>query len=161
MEEFYSNGVIPKGCNSSFISLIPKVDSPSSVKEYRLISLIRLQYKILSKLLANRLTNVIGSIVSPTQYAFVKGRQILDGSFMVNEIIDWCKKKKNKAMIFKVEFDKAYDSVSWEYLVKIMEFMDFDHKWIRWIHACLESSRDAILVNGSPTKELSLNRGLW
>ncbi|XP_023751604.1 uncharacterized protein LOC111899957 [Lactuca sativa] len=63
-------------------------------------------------------------------------------------------------MIFKVDFDKAYDSVSWEYLLKIMEFMDFDQKWIRWIQACLESSRAAILVNGSPTKEFSLNRGL-
>lgn len=62
-------------------------------------------------------------------------------------------------MFFKVYFDKAYDSVSWEYLLKCMKFMGFDSKWIRWIKVFLISYHASVLVNGSPTKEFSLNRG--
>nr|GEV56757.1 RNA-directed DNA polymerase, eukaryota, reverse transcriptase zinc-binding domain protein [Tanacetum cinerariifolium] len=82
------------GCNASFITLIPKVSSPVTPKEYRPISLIGVQYKIIVKLLANRLVKIIEDIVDPVQLAFVKGRQILDGPMMVNEVIDWYKKKK-------------------------------------------------------------------
>lgn len=102
---------------------------------------------------------MIDDLVNPVQSAFVKGRQILDGPLMVNEIIQWYKRKKN-LMIFKVDFDKAYDSVSWEYLYQIMSFMGFDHKWSQWITACLVSSRTSILINKSPIKEFSPQRGL-
>lgn len=72
-------------------------NGPIYVKDYRPISLIGVQYKIIAKLLANRLRVVIDCIISPEQFAFVKGRQILDGPFLVNEIIDWYKKKKRKS----------------------------------------------------------------
>lgn len=78
---------------------------------------------------------------------------------MVNEVIEWYKKKKKKCMLFKVDFDKAYDLVSWEYLFKMMEYMGFNTKWIQWIRSCLVSSRTLVLVNGSPTKEFSHQRG--
>lgn len=97
VDEFYSSSVIPFGCNSSFFTLIPKKDGPIFIKDYRPISLIGVQYKIITKLLANRLRVVIDCIISPEQFAFVKGRQILDGPFLVNEIIDWYKKKKRKS----------------------------------------------------------------
>lgn len=67
-------------------------------------------------------------------------------------------KKNNKAMIFKVDFDKAYDSVSWDYFFKIMELMDFDYKWIRWIQVWLESLHASVLINDSPTKEFLLKK---
>lgn len=79
---------------------------------------------------------------------------------MVNEIIDWYKKKKKKLMIFKVDFAKTYDSISWDYVLCVMKFMGFGSKWIAWINACLVSSRSSILMNGSPTKEFKHERGL-
>ena len=56
---------------------------------------------------------------------------------MVNEIVRWSKLKKKKMLLFKVDFEKAYDSVSWEYLDKIMEVMGCGEKWRRWIKDCL------------------------
>lgn len=79
---------------------------------------------------------------------------------MVNEIVDWFKRKKRSLMIFKVDFEKAFDSISWNFLYKVMSFTGFSQKWISWIRGSLSSARTSILVNGSPTEEFSLKRGL-
>ncbi|GKC48596.1 putative RNA-directed DNA polymerase, eukaryota, reverse transcriptase zinc-binding domain protein [Tanacetum coccineum] len=100
VQEFVTSGNIPIGCNSSFITLIPKVTSLILCKDYRPISLIGLQYKIIAKLLANRIAKVIEGVISVEQSAFIKGRQILDGPLVVNEVIEWYKKRKRKALVF-------------------------------------------------------------
>ncbi|GKA55171.1 RNA-directed DNA polymerase, eukaryota [Tanacetum coccineum] len=100
------------GCNSSFVALIPKVMDAKFVNDFRPISLIGSVYKVVTKVLANRLAPVIADLISDTQSAFVAGRQILDGPFILDEILHWCKRKNKKAMFFKVDFAKAYDSAS-------------------------------------------------
>ncbi|GJW09970.1 RNA-directed DNA polymerase, eukaryota [Tanacetum coccineum] len=92
---FFTYEVIPKGCNSSFIALIPKSPGANTVKDFRPISLIGSVYKIIAKILANRLVGVLGDIVNEVQSAFIADRQILDGPFILNEVLQWCKKKKN------------------------------------------------------------------
>ncbi|GJT51431.1 RNA-directed DNA polymerase, eukaryota, reverse transcriptase zinc-binding domain protein [Tanacetum coccineum] len=99
-------------------------------------------------------------IVSPEQSAFITGRQILDGPLMLSECIYWYKKKSKNLMIFKVGFEKAYDSVSWKYLDFILQSLGFGIKWRRWIQVCLKSARTSILVNGSRSSEFSLKHGL-
>jgi hypothetical protein len=71
---------IPRGCNTSFITLIPKVDNPCLISDYRPLSLINIQYKIIAKLLANRLSLVVDNLVNPIQSVFIGGRQIIDGA---------------------------------------------------------------------------------
>nr|GEX03083.1 RNA-directed DNA polymerase, eukaryota [Tanacetum cinerariifolium] len=90
------------------------------------------------------------------QTAFVLNRQILDGPFIVNELLDWCKRYKHQAMVFKVDFAKAYDSILWDYLIDVLRSFGFGDKWCSWIKGCLYSSMASILVNGSPTIEASL-----
>ncbi|GJV17166.1 putative RNA-directed DNA polymerase, eukaryota, reverse transcriptase zinc-binding domain protein [Tanacetum coccineum] len=160
VSEFFSSSKMPPGTNLAFITLIPKVCNPSSVKDYCPISLIGLHYKIIAKILANRLASVIGNLVSQEQSAFISGRQILDGPLMLSETIDWFKQRKKKLMIFKVDFEKAYNSVNWKYLYNILEQCGFGQKWRGWISECLKSARTSILINGSPTSEFSLKRGL-
>jgi hypothetical protein len=92
--EFYHNGKLTKGLNSTFIALIPKVENPQRVADFRPISLVSSVYKILSKVLANRLRMVVGNVVSASQSAFIKGRQILDGILIANELVDDAKCKK-------------------------------------------------------------------
>nr|GFC11235.1 RNA-directed DNA polymerase, eukaryota [Tanacetum cinerariifolium] len=82
------------------------------VNDYRPISLIGSVYKVVTKILANRLAVVIADIVFDTQSAFIAERHILDGPFILNEVLHWCKRKNKKAMFFKVDFAKAYDSAS-------------------------------------------------
>nr|GFA30597.1 RNA-directed DNA polymerase, eukaryota, reverse transcriptase zinc-binding domain protein [Tanacetum cinerariifolium] len=88
VNNFLDSKSMPRCTNSSFITLVPKIANPILIKDFRPISLIGLQYKIVAKLLANRLSSVIDKIVSPTQSAFISERQILDGPLMVSEIID-------------------------------------------------------------------------
>nr|GFA85005.1 RNA-directed DNA polymerase, eukaryota [Tanacetum cinerariifolium] len=103
VNHFFINGDIPAGCNLSFIALIPKVSDANLVKDFRPISLIGSIYKIIAKILMNRLINVLGDIVSEVQSAFVAGRQILDDPFILNEVLHWCSKKKQKSLIFKIQ----------------------------------------------------------
>ncbi|GJV50953.1 RNA-directed DNA polymerase, eukaryota [Tanacetum coccineum] len=112
VKDFEATAYIPKGCNSSFITLVPKVEDPIVIGDFRPISLIGCQYKIITKVLANRLSKVIASIVSEVQMAFVKGRQIIDGPLIVDEIIAWAKKPKKRCMFLKVDFEKAFDTLS-------------------------------------------------
>nr|GEY52614.1 RNA-directed DNA polymerase, eukaryota, reverse transcriptase zinc-binding domain protein [Tanacetum cinerariifolium] len=116
VNHFLTHGDIPKGCNSSFIILIPKVLNANIVKDFRPISLIESIYKIIAKILANRLVNMLDDIVNEVQCAFIAERQILDGPFIINEVMQWCNTKKKQAVIFKVDFEKAYDSVRWDFL---------------------------------------------
>ncbi|GKA61377.1 RNA-directed DNA polymerase, eukaryota [Tanacetum coccineum] len=149
------------GCNSSFIALIPKIPDANLVKDFRPISLIGSVYKIIAKILSNRLVNVLGGIVSEVQSAFVANRQILDGPFILNEVIQWCKAKKKQTLIFKVDFEgKAYDSVRWDFLDDVLCKFGFGDKWRRWIQCCLQSSRGSIILNGSPTEEFEFGKGL-
>ncbi|GJW58510.1 putative RNA-directed DNA polymerase [Tanacetum coccineum] len=103
---------------------------------------------------------VVASVVGDVQMTYIKGRQIIDGPLMVEEIIAWAKKAKKRLMILKVDFEKAFDSLNWSFLFSILEQMGFSAKWRNWIHSCLNSAYASILVNGSPTKEFKIERGL-
>jgi len=109
--DFHRNDMLSRGINTTFIALIPKVNSPQRLNDFRPISLVGCLYKILSKVLANRLRMVMGSLISETQTTYVKGRQILDGILIANEVVDGARKSKKELMLFKVDFEKAYDSV--------------------------------------------------
>ncbi|GKF21125.1 RNA-directed DNA polymerase, eukaryota, partial [Tanacetum coccineum] len=103
---------------------------------------------------------VIAGLVSNTQSAFVAGRQILDGPFILNEVLDWCKRKKKKALFFKVDFAKAYDSVRWDFLLDVLEAFGFGSTWCTWIRGISDFAKASLLVNGSPSDEFHIHRGL-
>ncbi|GJV35623.1 RNA-directed DNA polymerase, eukaryota [Tanacetum coccineum] len=157
---FFITGTFPKGCNSSFIMLIPKVSNATLVIDFRPISLIGCQYKIIGKILANRLSMVIDSCISPEQSAFIKGRNILDGPLILNEVMAWYRKRKKPLMIFKVDFKKKFVSLRWDFLDLIMRKLGFEIKWHSWIKGCLINARSSIWVNGSPSNEFEISRGL-
>ncbi|GJZ25848.1 RNA-directed DNA polymerase, eukaryota [Tanacetum coccineum] len=148
--------LLAKGCNSSFIALIPKVLDPKGVNDYRLINLIGSLYKVITKILALRLSSVLDSLISEVQSAFLPNRQILDGPFVVNEVLSWCKLKRHLALIFKVDFAKAYDSVRWDFLDDVLSSFGFGSKWRSWILGSLSSGKASVLVNGSLTSDFQL-----
>ncbi|GJR87316.1 RNA-directed DNA polymerase, eukaryota [Tanacetum coccineum] len=157
---FFIHNNFPIGCNSAFIALIPKIPDANMVKDFRPISLIGSIYKIVAKILANRIVGVLDDIVNEVQSAFIAERQILDGPFILNEVMHWCKTKKKQALFFKVDFEKAYDTVRWDFLDDVLHKFGFGNKWRLWIQSCLRSSRGSIIVNGSPTEEFQFFKGL-
>jgi len=138
----------------------PKIENPQRMSNFRLISLISSLYKILFKLLANRLRKVVGKVVSESQSTFVQGRQILDGILIANELVDDAHMLKRELLMFKEDFEKAYDSVDWRYLAEVMGKMNFSFVWRKWMMECVCSASASVLVNGSPTDEFILERRL-
>ncbi|KAF5775443.1 putative RNA-directed DNA polymerase [Helianthus annuus] len=160
LNAFYANGEFSVGSGSSFIALIPKLKDPVELKNYRPINLIGIISKVVSKVLANRLKKVIGSVVSDSQSTFLEGNFILDGPLMVNEIHRWGEKCKKKGFFFKIDFEKAYDNVNWNFLIDSMSKRGFPDRWCQWIKGILKSARSSVLVNGSPTFEFQCFKGL-
>jgi hypothetical protein len=117
-------------------------------------------YKILSKILAGRLKLVLGKLISNVQSAFLPNRQILDGVLIVNELLDLAKRRKDQCLFFKVDFERAYDTVNWNFLNYMMARMGFADGWRRWIRACVFQSSMSVLVNGSPTRDFIVGKGL-
>jgi hypothetical protein len=160
LNEFFGSATLPKAFTASFLTLIPKKDHPQALSDYRPICLISSMYKILSKLLAGRLKHVLGKLISHNQSAFIPDRQILDGVLVVNELIDLAKRRKDKCLFFKVDFERAYDTINWQFLDYMMSRMGFADGWRRWIKACVFNSSMFVLVNGSPTADFNVGKGL-
>lgn len=155
-KEFHRNEVLPRGVNSTFIILIPKVIDPLSLKKFRPISLVGLMYKILAK----RLAKVLPKIIDECQSAFLSERSLLHSALVANEVVEEVKRRKGKCVIFKVDYEKAYGLVNWEFLLYMMRRLGFCTKWVNWIKECLASGFASILVNESPTSEFKMEKDL-
>ncbi|RVX07309.1 putative ribonuclease H protein [Vitis vinifera] len=99
-------------------------------------------------------------LLSPDQNAFIKGRQILDGSLIANEVIDSWQKRGEKGIVCKLDIEKAYDSINWQFLLKVMQKMGFGSKWIGWMWYCISTVKYSVLVNGVPAGFFSSTKGL-
>ncbi|KAK3199765.1 hypothetical protein Dsin_023180 [Dipteronia sinensis] len=160
MHTFYHDGSVIKGFNCTFIGLIPKIKILISLQDFRPISLVGSLYKVLAKVLANRLKMVMDSVIGPSQMAFVKGRQIMDSFVISKEIIHSWKKTGKRGLLVKLDFEKAFDSVDHEFLLETLERMGFGLRWRNWIKGCISSPLLSVLVNGCPTKQFSKEKGM-
>ena len=111
-KDFFETGKFVRSLNTTFIVLVPKKFEAEDLKDFRLISLVNSLYKLISKVLANRLKKVMSCLVNKAQIAFVEGRQILDASLIANEIIDSMVKEKETSILCKLDIEKAYDHIS-------------------------------------------------
>ena len=102
----------------------------------------------------------IKTVVGEAQSAYVQGQSILDGPLIVNELCGWAKSIKKNIMLFKVDFNKAFDSINWEYLDSILSQMGFGVKWWSWIRSCLASTRTSVAIKGLLTKQFSISKGV-
>nr|KYP51174.1 LINE-1 reverse transcriptase isogeny [Cajanus cajan] len=160
LEEFHTTGKFSRGTNPTFIALIPKGDDPRGLGDYRPISLVSCIYKIVSKVLARRLKKVLDKVIDQRQSAFLGGRQLLHSVMIANEVVEEAKRMKKKCIVFKVDYEKAYDSANWEFLFYMLRRLGFCDTWVKWIKGCMTSASVSVLVNGSPTSEFGMERGL-
>jgi hypothetical protein len=140
--------------------LIPKKVNALNIRDFRPISLIGSVYKLLAKVLANRLALVLDSIVSKAQNSFVGGRKILDSVLIANECLDSRIKSGIPGLICKLDIEKAYDHVNWDCLYYILDRRRFGSKWIRWMQAYTSTVQFSVIVNGAPTGFFDSSRGL-
>ena len=149
--------------NDTYICLIPKVKSPQKVTEFRPISLCNVVYRLISKILANRLKRVLDAVIDELQSAFVPGRLITNNvlvAFETMHCIDQRKKGKKALMAIKLDMSKAYDKVEWVYLETMMRKMGFHERWSSLIMMCVTTVSYSMLINGEPKGKIILLRGL-
>lgn len=161
-QSFFHSGIMLKAINHTLISLIPKIDNPTEVKHFRPISLCNVIYKIISKILANRLKTVLDECISKNQAAFVPGRQILDNVILSHEILHFLKNKRQGSqgfMALTLDMSKAYDRVEWRFLEEIMKKMGFCRKWVNWIMTCVSTVSYSFNINGEPKDYVLPKRG--
>ena len=127
----------------------PKKSLTKKISDFRPISLITSLYKIIVKVLSGRLRGILHETIHYTQGAFVQGRQILDVVLIANEIVDERRRSGKEGVVFKIDFEKAYDHVKWDFLDHVLEKKGFSPRWRKWMSGCLSSISYAILVNGS------------
>lgn len=159
-QKFWDSGSLLKGFNSSFITLIPKTSSSTRVQDYRPISLINSISKLLTKVLANRMMVLAHKLFDDHQYGFIRGRQAAESILLVHEVHHTIKSDHNKGLILKLDFEKAFDTVRWDFLFQSMDKLGFGARWIMWIKNLLHSSRLLVLLNGSPTAEFLKKNGV-
>ena len=136
-KEFYKSGIINGITNETYICLIPKKLNSCRVKDFRPISLVTCLYKVIAKVLAKRLQTVLGETISKSQGALVAGRQILDVVLVANEAIEDYRRCKKEGLVVKIDLEKAYDNVSWDFLDFVLQKKNFGGKWRSWIRGCL------------------------
>ena len=148
-KEFRETEKFVRNLNTIFIVMVPKKSGAENFKDFRPISLVGSLYKLLAKVLANRLKRVIGKLVNKVQNAFVEGRQILDASLIANEVIDSLMRKKERGILCKLDIEKAYDRISWNLIISVLQKMGFGRKWVNWIRWCISTTSFSILINVS------------
>ena len=160
LNDFHSSGVVNRGVNETYIALIPKKYGSCRISDFRPISLVTSLYKIISKVLVSRLKEVLDSTISKNQGAFVANRQILDVALVANEVVEDVRATRRKGVVFKIDFEKAYDHVEWEFLDFVLERKGFGLTWRKWIWGCLSSMEYFVILNGRPRGKFKGTRGL-
>jgi hypothetical protein len=158
-----NGGDIPENWNETWVTLIPKVKNPESMKDLRPISLCNVLYKLISKVLANRLKIILPEIIAPNQSAFIPGRLITDNILLAYEVTHHMKnKRKGKTGLaaLKLDMSKAYDRVEWLFLEQMMRKMGFQERWIALIMKCYSTVKYRFKFNGTLTEEVIPRRGL-
>lgn len=146
--------------NSAYVTLLPKKAEALEVKDFRPISLIHSFAKIVTKILANRLASRLPEIVSTNQSAFIKGRCIHDNFILVQQTAKAVQKQRVPRILLKLDIGKAFDSVSWPFLLEVLTHLGFGSVWCNIISKMLLSSSTRVLVNGEPGEIIHHHRGL-
>uniref|UniRef100_A0A670HM89 Reverse transcriptase domain-containing protein n=1 Tax=Podarcis muralis TaxID=64176 RepID=A0A670HM89_PODMU len=152
---------IPRTWKEAFITLIPKQDSDlTQVKNYRPISLLNTDYKIFAGILAKRLKKILQEVIHVDQAGFLPNRQMKDNVRNIINILEYLSVRNEKqALLMFVDAEKAFDNISWEFMLKNLEMMEVGNEFYNGIRAIYSEQRAKLIVNNIHTEEFKISKG--
>jgi hypothetical protein len=157
----FQNGDFPMyKLNFGVITLLPKKDNAVQIQQYRPICLLNVSFKIFTKVVTIRVSQIAHKIVRPTQTAFMPGRHILEGVVVLHETIHELHRKKMDGILFKIDFEKAYDKVKWSFLQQVMRMKGFDPKWCDMMKSFVQGGSVGVRVNDDIGHNFQTRKGL-
>ncbi|KAL2931067.1 LINE-1 retrotransposable element ORF2 protein [Bienertia sinuspersici] len=161
IREFFSLGKLLKEVSVTTLTMVPKVQTPSSVGDYKPIACCSTIYKCISKLLCSKLSTILPDIISPNQGAFVTGRSIMHNALICQDMMRFYRPSQiQDCCMFKLDVKKAYDTVSLGFMNDIMTELGFPEHFIRLIMVCITSPQYTLMINGVPSPLVTPSRGL-
>jgi len=160
LEAFFWGQADLERLNRSYMVLIPKKQAAVDVDAFRPICLQNCTLKLISKVLTARLQKEIPKLISINQTGFIKGRSITDTFIYALELIQVCIKRKKPTVVLKLDFAKAFDTVNWDGLFRILAARGFGEQWIEWMRALFSTSKSTVLVNNCLGPWINCKRGL-
>lgn len=130
VQDFHKGVLDIKKLNYGVITLVSKIKEANNIRQYRPVCLLNVDYKGITKLLPNRLSPIAKEVIGGNQIGFVRGRNILEGVLILHEVIHELKRSKSKGLILKIDFEKAYDKVRWDFLEIVMRGEGFPSEWV-------------------------------
>ncbi|KAL0298111.1 UNVERIFIED_CONTAM: putative ribonuclease H protein [Sesamum angustifolium] len=159
--EFFTTGRLLKQVNTTILALIPKVRAPSTVSDFRPISCCNVLYKVITKIIVQRLRLVLDKLISPSQNAFVPGRSIGDNILLAQELFaGYNRQGLPMRCALKVDLRKAYDTVEWDFLSAVLQMFGFSGTFIGWVEECVTTPMFSVCINGNPHGFFKGSRGL-
>ena len=161
VQSVFQLGFLPKGINSTILALIPKKTVAQEMRDYRPIACCNVIYKVVSKIIANRLKLILPRIIAENQSAFVKGRLLMENVLLASELVkDYHKDSISSRCAMKIDISKAFDSVQWSFLLNCLLAMGFPERFIHWIRLCITTPSYSVQVNGELAGYFQSTRGL-
>jgi hypothetical protein len=159
--QFFQSGWMLPNFNANTMILIPKISNADVVNQFRPIAMANFKFKIISKILADRLALVMPSIISPEQRGFIQGRFIRDSICLASEAINLLHNKSfGGNLALKIDISKAFDTLNWGFLLKVLKAFSFCEKFCSWIDTILKSAKLSISINGKLNGFFSCKRGV-
>ncbi|KAL2938794.1 hypothetical protein RDABS01_022243 [Bienertia sinuspersici] len=161
VRDFFRTGKLLKEVSITTLTVIPKVQTLSTVGEFRPIAWCSTIYKCISKLLCSRLSTVLPDIISPNQGAFVSGRSIMHNALICQDLMRFYRPSQiQDCCMFKLDVKKAYDTVSWGFMADFMKEIGFPDHFIELIMVYIRSPQYSLMINGIPSPLIKPSRGL-
>ena len=161
VQEFFCTGILIPNINANILVLSPKVPGVASMGDFRPIALANFQFKVITKILADRLTLIGMRIISPQQRGFVRNRNISDCVIIASEVINLLTKTQfGGNLAIKVDICKTFDTLDWIFLLAVLKQFGFNNIFCDWILSILRSAHLSILVNGKVVGYFSCTRGV-
>ncbi|KAG7559018.1 Reverse transcriptase zinc-binding domain [Arabidopsis thaliana x Arabidopsis arenosa] len=160
--EFFATGQLPQDTNDALVVLIAKVAKPEKITQFRPISLCNVLFKMITKVMVERLKPVMCKLIGPAQSSFIPGRLSTDNIVIVQEAVHSMRRKKGRKgwMLLKLDLEKAYDRIRWDFLEDTLRAAGLSATWINWIMQCVAGPSMSLLWNGEKTEAFQPSRGL-